>query len=58
LTYPALESSASVAFLVTGIEKHSIFRRFCHRDKTLPATNLRPSGALYVFADEAAANAA
>ena len=55
LTYPPLESSAAVAFLVEGSEKRDIFRRFRRDDPTLPASQLRPCGELWLFADVAAA---
>jgi 6-phosphogluconolactonase len=55
LTYPALESSRHVAFLVAGKEKREIFRRFQRGEHTLPAARLRPTGTLHVFADAAAA---
>ncbi len=54
LTYPALESSAAVAFLVEGKEKREIFEGFRRGDPTLPATQLHPSGELLLFADVAA----
>ena len=55
LTYPALESSRHVAFLVAGKEKREIFSRFRHGEHTLPAARLRPIGTLHLFADAAAA---
>jgi 6-phosphogluconolactonase len=55
LTYPALESSRHVAFLVAGREKREIFSRFQRGELTLPAARLRPIGALHLFADAAAA---
>lgn len=55
LTYPALESSRHVAFLVAGAEKRSILGRFLAEDPTLPASRLRPVGAQRVFTDAAAA---
>jgi 6-phosphogluconolactonase len=55
LTYPALESSRHVAFLVAGKEKREIFSRFQRREQTLPAARLRPIGTLHLFADAAAA---
>jgi 6-phosphogluconolactonase len=55
LTYPALESSRIAAFLVTGQEKRAIFGRFRRGDDSLPAVRLRPTGALWLFADEEAA---
>jgi 6-phosphogluconolactonase len=54
LTYPALESSRHVAFLVAGEEKRAILSRYRHDDATLPAARLRPTGTLCVFADAAA----
>jgi 6-phosphogluconolactonase len=55
LTYPALESSRYVAFLVAGKDKREILARYRHNDAALPATRLRPVGALWLFADTAAA---
>jgi 6-phosphogluconolactonase len=55
LTYPALESSRHVAFLVAGKEKREIFGRFQRGEPALPAARLRPIGALHLFADAAAA---
>lgn len=55
LTYPALESSRHVAFLVAGAEKRSIFSRFLCGDESLPAARLRSAGTLQVFADASAA---
>ena len=55
LTYPALESSRHVAFLVAGKEKREIFSRFRRGEQTLPAARLRPIGTLHLFADAAAA---
>ncbi len=56
LTYPALESSRHVAFLVAGEEKRKIFARLRGGDQALPAARLRPAGALHWFADAAAAH--
>jgi 6-phosphogluconolactonase len=55
LTYPALESSRHVAFLVAGKEKREIFSRFQRGEHTLPAARVRPIGTLHLFADTAAA---
>jgi 6-phosphogluconolactonase len=55
LTYPALESSRHVAFLVAGKEKQEIFSRFQRGQPTLPAARLRQVGTLHLFADAAAA---
>jgi 6-phosphogluconolactonase len=55
LTYPVLESSRQVAFLVAGAEKRSILGRLLRDDRDLPAARLRPAGSRKVFADVAAA---
>jgi 6-phosphogluconolactonase len=55
LTYPALESSRNAAFLVTGKEKREIFARLRQGDHKLPAARVHPAGALWLFADAAAA---
>ncbi|WP_020177313.1 6-phosphogluconolactonase [Methyloferula stellata] len=55
LTYPALESTRSAAFIVAGKDKLDIFARFRSGDETLPAARLRPTGTLYLFTDVAAA---
>jgi 6-phosphogluconolactonase len=57
LTYPALESSRHVAFLVAGAEKREILTRFRNGDDHLPAGRLHPVGTLSVFADAAAVDA-
>lgn len=57
LTYPALESSRHVAFLVTGHEKRAIFARARRSDQDLPAVRLRPTGSVLWLADAAAAGA-
>jgi 6-phosphogluconolactonase len=54
LTYPALESSRNVAFLVEGAGKRDMLKRLLAGDSALPAARLRPSGELFVFADKAA----
>ena len=56
LTYPALESSARVAFLISGAEKQDIFARLRRDDESLPAQHVRPVGDVTWFADQAAAN--
>ncbi len=58
LTYPALESSAVVMFLVSGVGKADALRRARAGDAALPAGRLRPRGSLVWFADRAAAGAA
>src|SRR5215467_827910 len=55
LTYPVLESSRHVAFLVAGKEKREILGRFQRGEHTLPAARLHPTGTLHLFADAAAA---
>ncbi|HTQ14328.1 MAG TPA: 6-phosphogluconolactonase [Rhizomicrobium sp.] len=57
LTYPALESSAAVAFLVTGAAKRDVVARARRGDESLPAGRLRPRGETVWFLDEAAAGA-
>jgi 6-phosphogluconolactonase len=54
LTYPALESSRAVAFLVAGAEKRDILRRVRSGEAGLPAAGLRPQGELWWLTDEAA----
>ena len=53
LTYPVLESSRAVAFLVSGAGKREALRRIWRGDD-LPAARLRPSGELIWFIDRAA----
>jgi 6-phosphogluconolactonase len=55
LTYPAVESSRRVAFLVAGAEKRDILRRLRAGAADLPASRLKPVGSLTIFADAAAA---
>ena len=54
LTYPALESSRRVAFLVDGAPKRDILARVLAGDETLPAARLKPQGELRWFTDRAA----
>jgi 6-phosphogluconolactonase len=58
LTYPALDSSAHVAFLIAGAEKQDIFAKLRRGDESLPAQHVRPTGDVTWFADQAAANGA
>ncbi|MDE2515176.1 MAG: 6-phosphogluconolactonase [Rhodospirillales bacterium] len=58
LTYPALESSRRTAFLVTGAEKSAMLARLRRADDALPAARLHPIGSTWIFADQAAAQAA
>jgi 6-phosphogluconolactonase len=55
LTYPAIESSRYVAFLVAGKEKAAIFRAIRAGGSDLPAARVRPVGELIWFADQGAA---
>jgi 6-phosphogluconolactonase len=55
LTYPAINSSQHVAFLVTGQEKADILRRIHAGERNLPAAQVKPEGELIWFADQAAA---
>ena len=54
LTYPALENSRHVAFLVDGAPKRDILARVLAGDETLPAARLKPRGELRWFTDRAA----
>ena len=54
LTYSALNSSRDLAFLATGEEKRGVVARAQAGDRTLPATNVHPIGALHWFMDRAA----
>jgi 6-phosphogluconolactonase len=55
LTYPALDSSRDVAFVVTGREKRQVLARAQARDPTIPAGVICPVGHLHWFSDRAAA---
>ena len=55
MTYPAIESSRRVAFLVAGEEKAEIFGRMRSGHSQVPAARVRPVGELYWFVDRAAA---
>jgi 6-phosphogluconolactonase len=55
LTYPAIESSRSVAFLVAGREKAPVLRAICTGGSDVPAARVRPMGELLWFVDRAAA---
>jgi 6-phosphogluconolactonase len=55
LTYPVLDSSREVAFLVTGKEKRGVVARAQAGDRTLPAAVVHPVGILHWFTDRAAA---
>jgi 6-phosphogluconolactonase len=55
ITYPVIESSRRVAFLVTGGEKGAIFRAIRAGGSQVPAARVRPVGELCWFVDRAAA---
>jgi 6-phosphogluconolactonase len=55
LTYPALDSSRDVAFVVTGRGKRDIVARAKAGDRAIPAGLVRPVGRLHWFTDRAAA---
>jgi 6-phosphogluconolactonase len=56
MTYPAIESSRRVAFLVAGKEKAPILRAIRDGDSQVPAARVRPVGMLLWFVDSAAAS--
>ena len=51
LTYPALESSRDVAFLVSGAAKREILARIREGSADVPAAHIRPVGRLRWFVD-------
>ena len=55
MTYPVLESSRRVAFLVAGEEKAAIFNTIRKGGSRVPAAQIRPVGELLWFVDRAAA---
>ena len=55
MTYPVIESSRRVAFLVAGEEKAEIFSTIRAGNSQLPAARVRPVGELFWFVDQAAA---
>lgn len=55
MTYPVIESSRHVAFLVVGREKAAILRAIRAGDRKAPASRVRPVGELFWFVDQAAA---
>jgi 6-phosphogluconolactonase len=55
MTYPVVESSRRVAFLVTGREKAETFGAIRAGNSQVPAARVRPVGELIWFVDRAAA---
>ncbi len=56
LTYPVLDSAATVAFLAVGAGKRDILARAIAGDPALPAVHVVPVGTRVLFTDEAAAS--
>lgn len=56
MTYPTIESSRRVAFLVAGKEKAEIFGAIRAGNSRVPAAQVRPVGQLFWFIDRAAAD--
>jgi 6-phosphogluconolactonase len=57
MTYPPIESSRHVAFLVTGQEKAAMFGAIKAGGSDVPAARVKPVGELVWFVDRAAAGA-
>jgi 6-phosphogluconolactonase len=55
LTYPALDSSGVVAFLVSGEGKRDILDKILSGETSFPAAHIRAQGEVIWFADRAAA---
>jgi 6-phosphogluconolactonase len=55
MTYPMLESSRRVAFVIAGKEKAAIFKAIHAGGSQVPAARVRPVGELFWFVDRAAA---
>ncbi len=56
MTYPVLESSRRVAFVVTGQEKAAILGAIRAGESQVPAAHIQPVGELVWFVDRAAAS--
>jgi 6-phosphogluconolactonase len=55
MTYPVIESSRRVAFLLAGKEKAAMFKTIRAGGSTVPAARVNPVGDLIWFTDRAAA---
>jgi len=55
MTYPVIESSRKVAFLLAGIEKAAMFKTIRAGSSDVPAARVKPVGELIWFVDRAAA---
>ncbi|MBV8848441.1 MAG: 6-phosphogluconolactonase [Methylobacteriaceae bacterium] len=58
LTYPPIESSRHIAFLISGAAKRDALHKVRARSADLPAARLRPEGDLTFLVDRAAAGEA
>ncbi len=58
LTFPVLESTHSVLFLVAGAGKRTMAERVLAGDESLPAARVRPHGGMLWLTDEAAVDPA
>jgi 6-phosphogluconolactonase len=58
LTYPAIESSRHIAFLISGSAKRDILHKVRTQSADVPAARLRPLGDLTFLVDRAAAGEA
>jgi 6-phosphogluconolactonase len=56
MTYPVIESSRRVAFLVAGWEKAAVLEAIRAGGSQVPAARVRPVGELFWFVDRAAAD--
>jgi len=54
LTYPALNSSRKIAFLVVGANKKDVLAKIRTGDREMPAARIQPVGDLLWFVDQAA----
>jgi 6-phosphogluconolactonase len=54
LTFPALDSARSVAFVAAGVDKMAMMRRVLAGESELPAASIGPVGELIWFVDHAA----
>ncbi|MGH6869699.1 MAG: 6-phosphogluconolactonase, partial [Methylocella sp.] len=54
LTFPALQSSSVILFVVSGAKKRDTLARVLANDMTLPAARLATRGTIRIFADKAA----
>ena len=55
MTYPAIDSSRRVAFLLAGPEKAAMFKEIRGGTSNVPAAHVKPVGELVWFVDRAAA---